>query len=517
MKWLDKFMKRTPMIAPHSKGSHQDDASTPPASAGVEPISGMIERAYRSKDMRRPAEALSIFQAALARDSEDCGVLNGLGLVYLDLAMPLEALSHFKQALEVNPDHLSSLCNSASVLTSLGQPQEAIRNCERALSIKADFEPALVPLAFAYNSLGRHEEALVICDRLVRAYPDRSQLRRNRALTLQDMGRFNEALSDFRAIVELDPSDRQARHSLALNSLLCGDFTTGWREHEARWASGNVVHPLAGRQLKAPWDGKRDLSGKTILLYAEQGHGDTIQFSRYCRLVKARGARVLLGVPAPLRPIFKDLEGVDELIPDHQELPDFDEQSPLMSLPLAFETRLDTIPEQATALAASPAKIADWQTRLGEADRLRIAISWKGNPSHAADAARSIALEEFSALFLLPFDFVSVQFGVTSAEQSILRDFPNVRDVGSQINDFEDSSALIACCDLVISVDSAPAHLAGAMGKPCWILITYRPDWRWLLDRGDSPWYSSVRLFRQPRPGDWRSVFEFVKRDLAAL
>ena len=226
---------------------------------------------------------------------------------------------------------------------------------------------------------------------------------------------------------------------------------------------------------------------------------------------------MLLGVPAAMRPLFKNLVGVDELLPDHAHLPVFDEHAPLMSLPLAFETRLDSIPEVGEALAAPAHKVSAWRARLGASQRMRVAVSWKGNPDHLDDEKRSIRLELFCRLFQLPVDFFAIQFGITDAERLILHNFSNLRDVSPEIADFEDSAALIECCDLVISIDSAPAHLAGAMGKPCWLLIAQPPDWRWLLERADSPWYPSLRLYRQPKPGDWQSALELLRRRPDAL
>jgi tetratricopeptide (TPR) repeat protein len=478
----------------------------------------LIERGYQAKDSGRLKEALALFHSAHIKDRNSDAAVTGLGLVYKDLNQPEDALRQFNQVLARKPDHVASLCNAAASLSMLGRTEEAIAFCHRALEVDTSFEPALTMLAQCLNASGRHQDALVICNQLVEAYPHHIRLRRNRALTLHQLGRFDLALDDFRTIVALEPSDQQARYSLGLNALLCGDFATGWSFHEARFAIGAAGgHPLAGRIDQAAWDGKRSLNDKTMLLYAEQGYGDTIQFSRYCQMVKARGAHVLLGVPAALRPLFRNLEGVDELIPDGRELPHFDEHCALMSLPLAFDTRLDTIPEIGAVLAASPDKQMLWRHRLGEKQRLRAAVSWKGNPRHTDDAKRSLSLAEFSTLFSLPMDFLVIQFGITEAERAILATRNNVRDVTAEVVDFEDSAALFEQCDLVISIDSAPAHLAGAMAKPCCILIAQPPEWRWLLEREDSPWYQSVRLFRQPRPGDWQGALARLTLHLSAL
>jgi len=518
VKWFDKIRghslvtAKSPDLISAQSGS---DALAPPAS---EPLARLVERAYEKKDLGDTEAALALFQTALARDSVNCSVLNGLGLVCADLARPDDALQYFERALQIDPEHVSSLCNSAPLLTQLGRAEEALRNCEHVLSLKPDFEPALSALAQALNRLGRQEEALSICDHLVERNPHRLQLRRNRAMILQDLGRYETALADLRAIAEFDPSDPNAQYSLAFNSLLCGDFETGWKAHESRWAALGVAapHPLAGQKLNEPWDGKRSLQGKTILLHGEQGYGDNIQFSRYCKLVKTRGAHVLLGVPAALRRLFRELDGVDELVDDHQPLPHFDEYIALMSLPLAFGTRLETIPEQGRPFSAPPERIAAWQARLGQAMRPRIAVCWRGNPKFPGNANRSIPFNDFAALFHLPFEFLSMQIDLTKEETALLHNTPNVRDCGSELVDFEESAALLSCCELVISIDSAPAHLAGAMKKPSWILLCQRPDWRWLLNRSDSPWYPAMRLYRQTQLGQWGPILETVRRDLLA-
>jgi tetratricopeptide (TPR) repeat protein len=517
MKWLEKVRRLLARDYPDASNLTTVAPISSPK-ADEQDILTLVEHGYQLKDSGHLEDALSVFLSAHAKDPTSCVALNAIGLLYKALNRPQDALQQFRRALEINPRHVGSLCNAAAVLTEIGEPDAAIENCSRALEIEPGFEPALTVLALSLSSAGRHEEALTICDQLVSDNPGHIRLRRNRALTLQQLGRFDEALADFKRIVELAPEDQQARMSLALNALLCGDFADGWLFHEARWYTGAPDrHPLAGRINQASWDGQTPLSGKTILLHAEQGYGDTIQFSRYCRMVKARGARVLLGVPAAIRPLFRDLEGVDELIPDQRALPSFDEHSSLMSLPLAFSTRLDSIPEIGAKLAASSDKLKIWRDRLGAARRMRVAISWKGNPSHADDAKRSIQLDQFRSLFDLPIEFLSIQFAVTEAERLVLSNSPNVRDVSGEIRDFEDSAAVLECCDLIISVDSAPAHLAGAMDKPCWILIAQPPDWRWLLKREDSPWYPSVRLYRQPHAGEWATALEKLRADLSTL
>jgi len=252
--------------------------------------------------------------------------------------------------------------------------------------------------------------------------------------------------------------------------------------------------------------GQVPVEGKTILLYHEQGLGDTLQFIRYAQPLSQAGARVVVQVQAPLVPLLRGVTGAERVISSTDQLPSFDLHCPLMSLPLAFGTTLETIPARTPYVSAPAERIAAWKERLGEATTPRVGIAWSGNPKHGNDRNRSIDLKALLPLLALGIEVVSVQKDVREADRAVLSAQPQIRDFGSELEDFADTAALVTLLDLVVSVDTAPAHLAGALGRPVWVLLPFSPDWRWLLDREDSPWYPTARLFRQTTFGDWNSV-----------
>ena len=263
--------------------------------------------------------------------------------------------------------------------------------------------------------------------------------------------------------------------------------------------------------------GLESLQGKTILLHAEQGLGDTIQFCRYAKPAADLGARVILEVRDPLLPLLQNLAGVSEIIARGAHLPAFDFHCPLMSLPLAFRTRLDTIPSPEGYITPAPEKVASWQTILGDKVKPRIGLVWSGSPGHSHDRNRSISLANLLARLPKGFEYVSLQKDVRPGDLPALQGRADIRQLGDQLADFSDTAGLCALMDIIISVDTSVAHLAGALGKPVWILLPFNPDWRWLLDRTDSPWYAAARLYRQDTPGNWQGVFEKIEADLSRM
>jgi hypothetical protein len=288
-----------------------------------------------------------------------------------------------------------------------------------------------------------------------------------------------------------------------------GDFERGLAKYEWRWK--NDLLELRGRDFAQPlWLGEGKIADKSILLHSEQGLGDTIQFCRYAPLVAARGARVLLEVPAPLHTLMTSLHGVGQIVSRGEALPDFDLQCPLLSLPLAFGTEIETIPSSVPYLQALPADVEKWRERLEHSPRPRIGLAWSGRSAHKNDHNRSISLIALLPLLNVGATFVSLQKDVRPGDAKVLGQRPDILDYGEALNDFSDAAALIANLDLVISVDTSVAHLAGALAKPVWALLPYVPDWRWLLDREDSPWYPTARLFRQDETRAWGNVIVSV-------
>jgi hypothetical protein len=320
---------------------------------------------------------------------------------------------------------------------------------------------------------------------------------------LAALNRQEEAIGRFARALEFDPSLAQARLNMAMARLALGEYAAGWPDYEARWRSVNYPAPRGYSQPL--WDGRADLAGKTILLYFEQGLGDTIQFARYVPLLAQRGARVVLETPKPLARLFRSLPGVASLPCAGDPPPDFDFHAPLLSLPLAFQTTVDSIPASVPYLHAEPVKT-----------EASIGLCWAGNPSNPNDWNRSIPLADLVPLLEVPGGrFLSLQKILRKGDEEILAGRANV-DVESDRRgaDFADTAALVTALDLVITVDTAVAHLAGALGRPVWVLLPFSAHWAWLRERQDSPWYPTVRLFRQPCPGDWRSVINLASEAL---
>ena len=262
------------------------------------------------------------------------------------------------------------------------------------------------------------------------------------------------------------------------------------------------------------WLGAQSLAGAVILLHGEQGYGDTLQFCRYAKLVADLGARVILEVPRPLTGVLADLQGVSQVIARGEPLPQVDFHCPLMSLPLAFKTKLDGIPAPGKYLRGDPARIAHWEERLGRRSVPRVGLTWSGNPLQPNDRNRSFQLADILPHLPVGFRYVSLQREIRDADQMVLRENPHIADHGADLHDFSETAALCECLDVVVSVCTSVAHLSGALGRKTWIPLSFAADWRWLLDRDDSPWYPSVTLFRQERPGDWPAVFERLEREL---
>jgi hypothetical protein len=316
----------------------------------------------------------------------------------------------------------------------------------------------------------------------------------------------------------LEPDYVEAHWNDGLRLLLTGNLEQGWRAYEWR---KQLSEPVAARTYPQPlWLGEQDISGKTLFIHWEQGFGDTIQFCRYAKLAETRGATVVMEVQRVLLGLLRRLSPTIELITPDKTPASFDYHCPLMSLPLAFGTTLETIPVEQHYLESEVASRAKWSARLeadspGPKTKPRIGIAWSGSPTHHHDHLRSIGLATCLPLFNLNADWVCLHKEIRDADRAALKLVNGLKFFGDELDDFNDTAALVDLMDLVISVDTGVAHLAGAMGKPVWILLPFSPDWRWLLDRDDSPWYPSAKLFRQPRPGDWADVIDQVSRALS--
>jgi tetratricopeptide (TPR) repeat protein len=416
-----------------------------------------------------------------------------------------EALQSIDRSLALRPGDADALLNRGNVLEQLRRYEEALASYDQALALRADFAEAALNRGIALRYLSRHEEALTSYDRALALRPDYADAWNARGASLWDLRRLDAALASYDKALALNRDFASAHFNEGCIRLLTGDFTRGWEQYEWRWRDPKLAFPQ--RDFAEPrWTGTESLQGKTILLHAEQGMGDTLQFCRYVPLVAARGAAIVLEVQPALQALLAQLPGVIQVIAQGEPRPAFDYQCPLLSLPLAFGTGLASIPAPPAYLFADEQRIRLWRSRLGETALPRVGLAWSGSTWHRNDQHRSISLRAFQRLCVPGIDFVSLQKEVRPADQPLLDALPEVRTFSTELTDFTETAALLACLDLIICVDTAVLHLAGALGRPAWLLLPFTPDWRWLLDRDDSPWYPTVRLFRQPKAGDWDSV-----------
>jgi hypothetical protein len=460
--------------------------------------------------------ALALFQDALKGDLSRADGFGGLGLVFHALGDWQRALVSYDEGLRLDPDN-ADLCNGRGVaLLGLRRPREALESFSRALTIVPDHHDALGNLGNALLRLNRIEEALAAYDRALICAPDNAQLLANRAAALRRLDRPQEALMCALIALKHAPDFAHARFVEAVARLTLGDFAAGWRAYEARWGIGWLASQR--REFGAPlWLGEQSLAGKTILLHAEQGLGDTIQFARYAPLLAGRGANVVLEVQAELVRLLSGMRGVNAVIARKAALPAYDFHCPLMSLPFACATTLDDIPADIPYIAPADAEVTAWRGRL-KPHRPLLGLVWSGERSHDNDLNRSLPLATLLPLLELPnVTFVSLQHEVRAEDAALLDSRADILPIGPQFRDFADTAAAIANLDAVISVDTAVAHLAGALGKPLWLLLPFAADFRWLRERADSSWYPTARLYRHPRFGDWNAVVQLLRRDVAQL
>lgn len=486
-------------------------------------INPQIPEAYNSlgvilKELDRLPAAAAAFSRALEISAHYAEAHHNLGLVLHLQSRYAEAEACYRRALELNPDSPDMHYNLGITLQALDRLPDAAAALERAIAISPQ-------LAAAHNSLGlirqlerRYTEAEACYRRALEARPDSAPALNNLGTTLKMLGRLPAAAAALRQALEISPQDAGAHKNLGMVQLLRGDLAGGWPEYEWRWKCPgcqprNFTQP--------PWDGS-PLGGRTILLYAEQGLGDTLQFIRYARLVQARGGRVLFECQAALQQILARTPGIDVLIPRGTKLPSFDVHSPLLSLPGLLGTTLDNIPCDVPYLFADPALVEYWRAELATIPGFKIGMAWQGSPAAPLDWPRSAKLANFAAVARLPgIQLISLQKGSGTEQLADFREQFSIIDFGERLDattgPMMDTAAIMCGLDLVVTIDTSLLHLAGALGVPVWMATPFAPDWRWLLDREDSPWYPTLRLFRQPPSGDWSDVFERMAAALIPL
>jgi Tfp pilus assembly protein PilF len=424
-----------------------------------------------------------------------------------------EAEVALREILTQDPDHWEAAHVLGVRLQQIGRSEEAVAFFRRAVKHKPDWVEAWNNLSVALRAVGDLDEAAEAARRAIAVRPSYAQAHFNLAHVLRDQSMYDEAMLEYERALEANPNYAKAHYSRSMLLLLRGDYERGWPEYEWRWRKGDFSTPP--RTFAQPlWDGS-PLGDKRILLHPEQGMGDSIQFARYAPMVAERGGHVIVEAMPPLVEVMKTLRGIEQVVAYGDELPRFDVHAPLLSLPLAFRTTLETIPVKVPYLAADPLRVRGWRVRLDQqapGGTLRVGLNWAGNPNHPRDSERSIPLPLLEPLARIEgVTFVSLQKGAAPVGGDI-----RMLDWTADLTTFADTAALMENLDLIVTVDTSVAHLAGALARNVWTMLPRVPDWRWMLDREDSPWYPTMRLFRQTTRGDWPGVIQRVAAKLKA-
>jgi tetratricopeptide (TPR) repeat protein len=451
-------------------------------------------------------EAAASYQQALRLRPDHAEPHNNLGVVLAELGRVPEAITHYNEALRLRPNYADAFNNLGNALRDQGKLDETVACYEQALKLRPDYAEARTNLGSALRDKGLLDEAVACYQQALRLKPNHAEAHNNLGNALRYQGKLDEALASFERALQAQPDFADGHWNRSLIWLLQGNFAQGWPAYEWRWRCKQLV-PRAFQQPR--WDGS-PLGGRTILLHWEQGLGDTIQFIRYAPLVKERGGRVLFQCQSVLASLLATCPGIDQLLLEGAPLPDFAVHSPLLSLPAILGTALETIPANVPYVTADPQHVERWRAELGPIAGYKIGIAWQGNPKHKGDRHRSFRLTQFEPLAAVEgVRLFSLQMDAGIEQLAGVAGRFAVTDLGSRFDaaSFRDVAAVMKNLDLVITVDSALAHLAGAMAVPVWLAVPFAPDFRWLLEREDSPWYPTMRLFRQKQLGNWEEVF----------
>lgn len=530
------------------KGSNKNKKAKPATDEGMKKFLEAVSL-HRADKL---VEALVSYDHAIALYPSYAEAHNNRGLVLLGLKRFEEALESYHRALEINPQYVEAYCHQGDVLFHLERFDEALASYDQSIS--------LAPVrASLHNNRGavllklkRFEEAVESFDLAIELGHEAAEIHLNRANALMQLNRFSDALADYTIGIKKRPEDAGAYCNLGVAQLELGCFDAAMASYEraiqlqpdlgvAYWNKAVLLLLLGHYQLgwelyewglktdlrRPPhlpeadfegfWRGEENIEGKKLLIHGEQGFGDVLQFSRYALIMQSKGASVTLAVREPLVGILSTLSDQIEVIDSENELPAFDFQCLMLSLPSILGTTLESIPKNTPYLHPDRSKIDYWQRKLGKRNALRVGLLWFGSASNPRDKIRSLQLDALAPLLEMPFEFHSLQNEVRDSDQPVLEVFRQIQQHQDELKDFTDTAALISELDLVITVDTAVAHLAGALGKPIWILLPFVPDWRWMNDRQDSPWYPSARLFRQAKQGDWKNVISNVRDELQKM
>jgi Tetratricopeptide repeat/TPR repeat len=466
----------------------------------------MTEQRHNGEEMTTAAEAFARYQVQV-------------GLMLAAEGRTEEAMCCYRQAIQSDPHFALAHTRLGIALNQQNRLAESEGSFTAAVRLNPDDAEAFCNLGVAVQRRGRLHEAIGHCERALRLRPGFPEAHNNLGMALRHLAKWEEAEEHFEQALRLKPDYADPHYNLAFVWLTCGDFGQGWPEYEWRWAQPGFLRRAFQRPL---WDGS-DLRGRTILLYAEQGFGDTLHFIRYVQLIRQRGGTVIVECQRGLVSLLAGVAGISHLVSQGDLHPAFDVQSPLLSLPGIFQTCLENIPAAIPYVHPKPALVEHWRramsgVRTPNARQVfRVGIAWQGKPEFLHDCLRSIPLDYFTRLLEVEgVQLISLQLGLGGDDLRTLSG--KVIDFGDRLDQksgaFMDTAAIMMNLDLVISSDTAVCHLAGALGVPVWVALALAPDWRWLLDRTDSPWYPTMRLFRQSRQGDWDEIFERITSEL---
>ncbi len=508
---------------------------------------GLLTTAQALHNEGRFSEAAELCRRILAGDGHNADALLILGSASANLGQSAAARTYIDQSIAYRPADPRAWLVLASHLIGIGDAGGALAACQKALEIapalpaahatlgnimaserrfelaelafrrtlelNPGFPDAEVNLGSALFYQGKLEDAVAAQRRALLRHPGHPYAFKNLAASLRALGKFEEALEAYRQATALAPHLAEAHRDEALLLLLLGRFREGWSKYEWRWRAPTIgADPIPGPR----WQGET-IAARTILLQAEQGFGDTLQFLRYVPMVAARGGKVVLRLPSSLTGLRGNaMSAASRVVSLDEPLPQYDRHAPLLSLPNIFATTLDTIPNPGRYLDPPPHQVEHWRRQIGAFRGIRVGLMWAGNPTHENDHYRSMRFADLLPLFAVePVRFYSLQVGDRGMDVRLGNS--RVIDLSASLTDFGVTAGAIDALDLVITVDTAVAHLAGALGRPVWLLLPHIPDWRWLLGRDDSPWYPAMRLFRQQARGDWAGVIDDVRRELERL
>jgi tetratricopeptide (TPR) repeat protein len=482
--------------------------------AGPETAEAHFHRGMAFQNQELYGEATLCYEETLVSMPDYAEAHNSLGAALHKLGKTDEALASFQQAVRCRPTYAEAHNNLGIALQVKDRVDDAIASYRQAVHCKPDLAEAYNNLGEALHVQGKSEEAFAAFEQAVRSRPDYAEAHANLGFLLEEQGKQSEALARFEKALQCKPEYPEAHMARAFQLLLQGNFDQGWSEYEWRMRCKKFPTPAVPGP-KPAWDGY-PLGGRTILLRAEQGLGDALQFVRYAPLVHERGGKVIVECQAPLIPLFRTVPGIDRVLDEGESLPDFDVHAMLMSVPGLLLTKLSTIPAKVPYLSADPALVEHWRKEISKFSGFKIGIVWQGRTEHLKDRLRSVPLSKFASVARVPgVQLLGLQVGAGQEQIAALTDPFPVADLAPPT--ISDLAAAIKNVDLVIAVDTAPAHLAGALAMPVWVALSYGGEWRWLLCREDSPWYPTMRLFRQKRPGDWDEVFARIASEVVRL